>query len=191
MRYLPLLGLFFYFACSNPPESSSRIADELSVLTDTTSHRLFLERLLREDQEVRHAHSAAIQRHASYDHPEVIAAGEAMMRTDDYNTALIEAYLDRFGYPDPAVLGEGAALLPVLVIHHASNDTGIRRRKFPLLYRAFRDGYISDGFFALYLNRLYQMENGEQLRLEGRFRESTRIDSLIKLLQLPVPTTTS
>ena len=187
MRYLFLLGLLMLFACSNPPESSNRIVEELSVLTDTTSHRLFLERLMREDQEVRHAHSAAIQRHASYEHPEVVAAGEVMMRTDDYNTALIEAYLDRFGYPDPVVLGEEAALLPALVIHHASSDTGIRRRKFPLLYQAFKNGYIDEGFFALYLNRLYQMENGEQLRLEGRFRESTRIDSLIKLLKLPVP----
>ena len=142
---------------------------------------------MREDQKVRHAHSAAIQQYASYNHPKVIAAGEAMMRADDYNTALIEAYLDHYGYPDPAVLGEEAALLPALVIHHASSDTGIRRRQFPLLYQAFQDGYISDGFFALYLNRLYQNENGAQLRLEGRFRESTRIDSLIKLLKLPVP----
>jgi molybdopterin synthase catalytic subunit len=69
------------------------------------------------------------------------------------------------------------------VIHHAQ-DYETRERNFEKVYEAYLKGDIDDGAISFYLGRMYEMKNGERLRMESPYRAEDEINQLIKELNL-------
>ena len=106
------------------------------------------------------------------------------METDKINLDKIELYLKLHGHPTIEDHGEKACGSPWIVIHHSSGETDSRRRNFKYLYQAWKDNNIDGGQLTFYLNRLYNIEFGQMLDIEGPFTEKFEIDTLIGLLKL-------
>ena len=52
------------------------------------------------------------------------------------------------------------------------------------VYEAYLKGDIDDGAISFYLGRMYEMKNGERLRMESPYKSEDEINKLIEELNL-------
>ncbi len=104
----------------------------------------------------------------------------------EINQNKIGAYLELFGYPEQAFVGEIAAKTPWLVIHdnNTQDRTAIRTKYFPFLFKGFLKGDIKDEEMSLFLNRFYEYKFGERLKSKNLSGTKNEIMTLISLLKL-------
>ncbi|WP_421870997.1 hypothetical protein [Marinoscillum sp.] len=106
--------------------------------------------------------------------------------TDLENQYRVKLLLEKFGYPEAEVVGTQAANVPCLVIHH-STDQALRHHYFPVFEDAANQGNLDSNLFLLFLERMYQLENGTHFKMESPYQIQDKIDTLIKVLQLRDP----
>lgn len=119
-----------------------------------------------------------------YDSPEHQQSIVDLMTTDKINLAKIEAYLAAYGHPKKAIHGKKACGVPRLVIHHASFENAPRYRNFPIIYRAYKDGDITDTDITFHLNRMHENHLGYRIQWEGAYRVEEELDTLFSALKL-------
>lgn len=179
-----LLFLVFLLLLTNCTEApTDPIYAEIDALETNDARWKYLEQLFQDDQELRQGQSSQIMLTHGKDSPEYEAFNLKFEERDALNLKKTEYYLKQYGYPKAEEVGELAASAMWAVIHHAG-DLEARRRNFPALYEAFRQGAIDEAAFSMYLNRTYEQQFGERLTLQGSFREEERIDTLIRALKL-------
>jgi hypothetical protein len=104
---------------------------------------------------------------------------------DDLNLYKIRWYLDNYEYPSKDSYGDTLSRTPALVVHHSPYGNGIRREFYPQFKKAYEDGNLEASFFALYLGRLYEIENGSYHKMKSStYMIEDQIDSLIVELGL-------
>jgi len=177
-----LLFLFLLLSgCTGVPAPSENLREDISALQEPDAQTAFLEAIYDRDQLVRTQEKEALQQ-SGYDSAERQQAIETLMQTDQENLAKVEAYLEIHGHPRKDVHSDKAVSTPWLVIHHAPRSTGARRRNFPELYRAYRQGHLDD--ITFFLNRMYDMEFGERIIWEGSYSVEEELDTLLRALKL-------
>ena len=103
---------------------------------------------------------------------------------DSTNAFLIREYLLEYGSPHPDSLGDDAANVPWVVLHHSQSDWGLRRQFVDTLRHAYERGVFDRGPWALFLKRMDEHENGEFLVLEGTYRAEDELRELYRRLGL-------
>ncbi len=154
---------------------------EIEALQTTQQKQEYLEAIFKIDQDVRDDSTLILK----YDKesPEYSKHYEKMRLVDEMNLQKIEAYLNQFGYPSRDAMSEIALFTPYVVIHHSST-TEDRRRNFPFLKEAYKDGNLSESSFSMYLARWYQMEFNERLDMRGSYKEKDKIRRMLDSLSL-------
>lgn len=105
-----------------------------------------LEERGRTDQAVREAFEGGGQPDSSQ-----IAA---MGRTDSANTAWLERWVARWGWPTAEQLGKEAVGAAFLIVQHAVHDTAFMRAMLPHIEESYRRGDLDGGAVAMLTDRL-------------------------------------
>lgn len=164
-------------------EQLKEIENEIRKLETTNAKKIYLEQILEEDQAVRDGEkSADLMLKYGKDSEEYMEYLKAQWKQDEINLIKIEKYLEIHGYPEKE-MGDMATTTPWMVIHH-SQGYETRERNFEKVYEAYLKGDIDDGAISFYLGRMYEMKNGERLRMESPYRAEDEINQLIKELNL-------
>ena len=179
--------LVLIFACSGKVDTSDKqikqIEKEIQQLKGSTAKKMYLENILEDDQKVRNGDlSAKLVSKYGRDSPEHMEYVEKQWKQDEINLIKIEKYLDVHGYPNKQ-MGEKATTAPWMVIHHAQGYD-IKERNFEVIYEAYLTDNIDDHAISFYLGRMYEMKNGERLRMNGPYQMKDEINQLIKGLNL-------
>jgi hypothetical protein len=163
---------------------SVNFENEINSLETDEAKRGFLEKIYKDDQQVRDGKKEAeLLLTYGKDSKEHMDYVQAQWKQDEINLQKIETYLGKYGYPKKDELGKEAALAPWIVIHH-STDTGIRNRHFEILYQAYLTGDIEDTAMSLYLGRTYEFTFKESFEMKSPYRSEDKINQLIKKLNL-------
>ncbi len=183
-KFLLTLCTIGIFACQAPEVTKEdKLTQEIATLTDKKSQRTFLEKIGTADQAVRDQESAINQKYG-YDSKEHQQAVEAMMDTDKSNLAKIEAYILKHGYPNKIDHGNKAFYAPWIVMHHASKESGTRRRNFKYLYEYYKKDMLEPDRLTFFLARMHNLEFGHRIRWKGPFTVQQELDSMINALDL-------
>lgn len=124
------------------------------------------------------------------------AQAVAMLRTDSANTAWLQAYVGRWGWPTRAQVGGQAVQAAFLMVQHATHDTGFMRAMLPSITESYRRGELDGGAVAMLTDRLEIKAGrpqiyGTQLALQnGRWvldpiADSSRVDERRRGMGLP------
>ena len=181
------ITLISIFACNSKVNQSSEqikeIENEIQQLKTANAKKIYLEKILEDDQAVRDSEkSAELMLKYGKDSEEYMEYVKTQWKQDEINLIKVEKYLEIYGYPGKE-LGDMATTTPWMVIHHAQGYE-TRERNFEKVYGAYLKGDIDDGAISFYLGRMYQMKNGERLRMESPFKAEDEINQLIKELNL-------
>jgi len=179
--------LISIFACQGKVNEAGKrikeIENEIRQLETTNAKKIYLEKILEEDQAVRDSEkSAALMLKFGKDSEEHMEYVKTQWKQDEINLNKIEKYLEIHGYPEKA-MGDLATTTPWMVIHHAQGYE-TRERNFEIVYEAYLKGDIDDGAISFYLGRMYQIKNGERLIMESPYKAEDEINQLIKELSL-------
>ncbi|AGC76794.1 hypothetical protein [Nonlabens dokdonensis] len=176
--------LILLMSCKQKASESGEAIDSLSFkkLETVEERKEFLQEIFDADQAVR-KESNNTDLNPS-DNAAQMAMFHKMDSIDDLNLHKIRWYLDNYEYPSKDSYGDTLSRTPALVVHHSNND-GIRREFYPQFKKAYEDGSLEASFFALYLGRLYEIENGSYYRMKtSTYMIEDQIDSLIVELDL-------
>ena len=146
----------------------------VSDIKTTEQHTEFLTTLIHEDQAVREE-STSIQKKFGHSSPELKAHYNHFMAIDKILQEKAIAYLDMYGFPDPAKYGTKGTEAILYVFHHSASDNAIRHRYLPLFYKAYQAGKIDESLFDFYLGRMYDNEFGTRMKMESPFKSADRI----------------
>ena len=159
-------------SCEQKQATSTFIAEELKTIEDK---KTFLQEVFESDQAVREGLSETeLSEKAYYDR---------MKEADDVNLSKIKWYLDNYEYPSKKVFNESQSMIPALVVHH-SFEPNIRRKMYPKFKTAYDENNLDPDFFALYLGRLFEIENDTYFRMQSPYSIEDQISTLIDTLQL-------
>lgn len=176
--------LFCFIACqTNTSNNEDSITKEVATLIDKKSQRAFLEEIAALDQSIRDEEIAINQKYG-YDSKEHKQAVQAMMDTDKSNLAKVEAFLEKYGHPNKLDHGNRAFYAPWIVMHHADNQTGTRRRNFKYLYDYYKKDELEQDRLNFFLGRMHNLEKGERIKWNRPFTVQEELDSLINSLDL-------
>jgi len=181
---LPFLFILLSIVgCNTQVNPVEEIKKQVKQLETTEAKKLFLEKILEDDQKVRDSEKAAhLMMTYGKDSEEHMEYVRAQWKQDEINLIKVEAYLDTFGHPKKSEVGD-AADAPWLVIHHAQGYD-VRERNFERIYEAYLRDDIDDGAISFYMGRMYQMKNGKRLDMENPFTTEDEVNRLIKELNL-------
>ncbi len=159
-------------------EQVAALQAEVYELEDNSDLRIYLHRMLANDQRYRNMEDSIISTFG-YESDEHFDLWDKIHLADAENVVRVAALLERFGYPDIDSVGKNNAMVPILVIHH-TNDFDLREEHFPVFHDAYRQGHIDDEMMLLFLERTYHLKNEEAYpNEEGVFQYVRRIDDLI------------
>ena len=162
---------------------TKQIEKEIQQLKEPTAQKMYLEKILEDDQKVRSSEkSAELVSNYGIDSHEYMEYVEAQWKQDEINLIKIEKYLEIHGYPSKQ-MGEMATTAPWMVIHHAQGYE-VRERNFEIIYKAYLTGNVDENAISFYLGRMYEMKNGERLKMKSPYKISEEINQLIKCLDL-------
>ncbi len=179
-----IIVLFLFFGCNNKPnKQNSDIKSEIERLESVEDKKRYLEKILEDDQKVRGSKSQELMLQYGKDSKEHMDYIKAQWKQDEVNIQKVEAYFEKYGYPEKKIMGRDAALAPWSVIHH-STDIGIRNRNFGFLYDAYLNGDVDDTAMSMYLGRTYNFTYGESFNIESPFKPEDEINQLIEKLKL-------
>ncbi len=159
-------------SCQQKETAQTFIGEELKTMED---RKAFLQEVFESDQQVREGLSETeLSEKAYYDR---------MDEADDVNLSKIKWYLDNYDYPSKKVFNESQSMIPALVVHH-SFEPNIRRKMYPKFKSAYDEKNLDPDFFALYLGRLFEIENDTYFRMQSPYSIEDQISTLIDTLQL-------
>jgi hypothetical protein len=187
MKKLNISLLFILILSSGCKErvvdESSIIENEIRQLETTDDKKMYLEKIMEDDQRVRDTEkSAHLMLTYGKDSPEHMEYVKAQWTQDEINLKKIEKYLEIHGYPGKE-MGNDATDAPWMVIHHAQGYE-VRERNFEEVYGAYLKGDIDDGAISFYLGRMYQMKFGERLDMQSPYTAEDEINLLVSELGL-------
>ena len=183
LRLLFFLLIFCCGCAEKPDPAAPDLAAEIAALDTPRKLSDYYEAIYDADQNTRNAATAALQTHGN-DSPEHRVAEQKVFETDQLNRKKIRLLYERYGHPTVDGVGDKAASAPWLVIHHIG-DPGERLANWSIIKAGHEVGAIDDNGLSMYLNRTYAgLNNGERLRMQGRFKPRDQIDSLLQLLEL-------
>ena len=173
-----LVGLLVS-ACSRSSEPSPE------TLADA---RRELEERGRTDQAVRENVGVG----GNVDHAQIVKMAE----TDSANSAWLEDYVARWGWPTKAQVGPDAVNAAFLIVQHAVHDTAFMREMLPHIHEAHERGDLNGGAVAMLTDRLEVKAGrpqiyGTQLSLkDGQWvfdpiADSTGVDERRRKMGLP------
>jgi len=179
-RIIPILiGCVLLLGCKTEKTQNNSIAS----LDTIEKQSAFLLDIFNKDQQVRKDEQAAIQKFGM-NSPQHEAAIALLMNTDDSNLLAIESYLSAHPHPIKEKHGREAADTPWLVIHHASAGKGVRKKYFPIFYKAYQDGHLYGRALTMYLNRMYNLQFNSRIEWNRPYNEEEELDTLIQSLGL-------
>jgi hypothetical protein len=181
---LGFLILTLIMACEQKPSNVEKVSTTLHLekLETTEEKMAFLQEIFDADQGIRKEINKVRAEH-DVDSKEDFAVGEKMHSIDAICLTKIKWYLDSYEYPDQEAYGKSLSMVPALVVHHSFED-GIRRKFYPQFKAAYDAGSLDPDFFALFLGRMYEIENGEYFRMESPYLIEDQISALIVELDL-------
>ncbi|HFA47851.1 MAG TPA: hypothetical protein ENJ95_02395 [Bacteroidetes bacterium] len=184
-KFILIVFLILFCGCAEKTKKEiSAIEEEISQLNSIEDKKLYLEKILEDDQAVRNSEkSAELMLKYGNDSEEYMEYVKTQWKQDEINLHKIEAYLKKFGYPKNDEMGKNAVTAPWIVIHHQT-DTGIRNRNFEILYKAYLNGDIDDTAMSFYLGRTYEFTFRERFKMESPFKSEDEINKLIEKLNL-------
>lgn len=170
------LSIMFLHACKGP--SKEQVIEKEILALDTDDKRKdFLEAIYDKDQGIRDGLTTSDE------------DNQKLMKVDASNTAFITKYLDIHGYPNRDTLSIKSAATPWLVLHHYGglDHIVVKEKYFPFMWQAYKTEQIDGGSMAFYLYGLYRSRMGKRFDMPpGPFRQEEELDTLIKLLELPL-----
>lgn len=116
----------------------------------------------------------------SQEHQEV---WEMINLTDQQNLLKVNLILEKFGYPQKSKVGEAAAGVPIMVVHHAA-DYNLRVEYTDMFYDAWKAGDIRDVVFALFLERMHLMKYDKYFSYPSPYKHEEKIDAMLTKLNL-------
>lgn len=165
--------LFFGSLVSCRPSVSTGDLDdiraEISALDSDQKKSAFLANLRAADQEER-SESTQIP-------------VDQRFKKDLYRIEQVGAYMQQYGYPSRANLGDDAADAPLLIIHHAPYDAA-RYKYFDYIYQGYLNDDIDADGLAFFLGRFQNNVNGQWITFDRPFTVEEEIDTLISALKL-------
>ncbi|MEO9953228.1 membrane lipoprotein lipid attachment site-containing protein [Nonlabens sp.] len=159
-------------SCQKKERAQTFIGEELKTMED---RKAFLQKVFESDQEVREGLSETELSEKEY--------YDRMNKADDVNLSKIKWYLDNYDYPSKKVFNESQSMIPALVVHH-SFEPNIRRKMYPKFKKAYDVNNLDSDFFALYLGRLFEIENDTYFRMQSPYSIEDQITTLIDTLKL-------
>ena len=190
---LPIL--IFIAACSKPvPDLNSyyepntvlqsKIDQEIAVISNAGKLQEYLENIKQVDQQYRKEEVDILDQygHGSDEHKVIM---EKINQVDAENYFRIEAVFKTFGYPNIDSVGEEAAMAPWIVIHH-SPIYEHRIKHFQMIYGGYLNGHLSEDAMELYLDRTYKMKFNKMFKMPSPYRVNSKIDTLVKVLNVKV-----
>lgn len=184
--YFHLLLLFFFAACNGAQSPNNPYLSEINKLTTDESKKNYLEKIFEDDQNIRQGQVASLKLEYGKDSKEYTEFVQEYRRTDSINLLKVENYLSVHGHPKKSKLGEIAAITPWVVIHHYGFQDAyeVKEKYFSTIYKAYKNGDLSDGEISFYLNRMYSRKYSERLRMESPYTIESELDTLISKLNL-------
>ncbi|WP_194851434.1 hypothetical protein [Nonlabens antarcticus] len=179
-----IILVLLLISCQNNTSKPASIATtkQFPALEGQDDKTAFLQEIFDADQSIR-TQSNEIKEKYGVDSDEDIEFAKSINAVDDANLEKIGWYLEKYDYPDMKIYGETISLTPALVVHH-SIDKNVRRTFYPKFKSAYDNGLLKPDFFALYLGRIYEIENGSYFRMKSPYQIEDQIDSLIVELNL-------
>lgn len=185
--------LIIVSACTNPaselsshyqatPELLNKIEQEVQGISNSLELQEYLENIGQLDQQYRTEEKDILQEfgHDSDEHQEI---WKKINKTDAENYFRIEAILNEYGYPNLDSVGQQAATTPWIVIHH-SPFYEHRVKHFQTIYEGYLNGNLDEDAMGLFLDRMHLMKFNEMFDMPSPYRMNTKIDTLIKVLEL-------
>ena len=171
-------------SCKNETKQQTQVdfVEIVKSLNTTQTKLAFLQGVFDTDERLRTELPEIIQKYGykSEQH------NKAVQELESFTNQSIEksiAYLKVWGFPDKQVLKSNAAEAPFIMLHN-SDDVQLKREYFPYLWQAFKDRDIPGSAIAKYLNKLYKLETGESMIIQGAFQEKYELDTLLRSLKL-------
>jgi coenzyme F420-reducing hydrogenase alpha subunit len=184
LKTLMVLSLVSILACDKKSDISdeqiNQIQKEIEQLFTFEEKKIYLEKILEDDQNVRDDSDLVLQH--GLDSPEYIEFINAQWKQDEINLVKVETYLEIHGYPSKEI-GDMATTAPWMVIHHAQGYEA-RERNFKVIYEAYLKDDITDGAISFYLGRMYDIKYGERLKMKSPYKPEDEINLLINKLNL-------
>lgn len=173
------------FEAYQPSEAfHGQIKREIDSIKNANDLQFYLLKIQDLDQMPRQQENVVVENFGQ-DSEEYKIIWEKINRADIENKIRIRYLLEQFGYPDSDSVGQNAAEVPILVIHH-SPEYNDRVEYFPIFYKAYKEGNIRSTLFSLYLDRMHMKKFNRYLEMKGPYKPDQKIDSLINLLDLKV-----
>lgn len=158
-------------------------AVNIKTLTSEKSRVEFLENMYDVDQGIRQTFAYIQQTYGNNS----LEYNEGVRKHKEMDSCLfiktIE-YLNLYSYP-PIEMGSKACSTPQLIFHHAWNSGAveIKIEFFQMFYLAYKSNSIGQGFFWLYLFRMYQEIKRTEYS-DQTLREEEQIEAMISELGL-------
>ncbi|NME71348.1 hypothetical protein [Flammeovirga aprica] len=160
------------------------IEKEILTLDSIGKREKYLMKVLEDDQKVRNPmvfHDIVTK--FGTDSPEYQDLAEQLMEVDKVNQFKIDFYISQYGFPSPKYFSIMAINSPFFVYQHI-RDIDKRNGKFPLLYKAYKNGSLSIDLMSSYLGRTYFLKCGKNLVIENPYTPEQELEQLIKALGL-------
>lgn len=156
----------------------------ITALNTTESHVYFLENIYKADQQIREI-QAGNESNNSLTRIEKIDVLRQLGIKDRLLFDRTVDYLEQHSYPIE-VYGETACLAPYLVLHHVwpnAENIKLKKKYFPLIYKAYEDEVLQTKSVKSYLYRLHR-DIKRSVYHETEMTEKEQIEFLIKILGL-------
>lgn len=183
MKFIPMILMLVLFVCCKNTDTMKQIDQEIASLTIVEKQTQFLEDIFSKDQEVRHFETEQLEKFG-HDSKEHQLAVQKWMEADEQNLLKIEAYLKTYGHPILKKHGKNAFRTPFIVIHHAQGGVEPRKRNFPYLFKAYKQGDLDGEELSFFLNRMYDKQFGRRIKWDKPYRLEEELDTLFKSLDL-------
>jgi hypothetical protein len=174
------------FSCKNKPAQETQFDYiEIAKSLNTTPTKLaYLQGMYDTDEKLREELPEIIQKYG-YQSAEHKKAAQELESFTNQSIEKSIAYLKVWGFPDKQTLKSNAAEAPFVMLHN-SDDSQIKREYFPYLWQGFKDRDIPGSAIAKFLNKLYKIESGENMIIQGAFTEKFELDTLLRSLKIEI-----
>jgi hypothetical protein len=154
--YVMALGCVLLLAGNIRGQATSALSQATSAQSiSNPALRRELLRRVKQDQAIR---NELIRK--GVEHPD--SSVLARMRVIDHaNTKRMKAIIQRYGWPDPALVGRDGTEAAFLLVQHA--DLAFQQQALPLVEKAYRKGELSGQSYALLLDRVLVGEGKPQV----------------------------
>ena len=156
-------------SCSHSRDIKLNESDliEIENLNSDSKRSSYLTQLFVYDQELRNDDEFNIISEFGYDSEEHNKHRKKSFINDTKNFLKLKAYLNKYGYPvNPEEYDKvGISGIPYIIGH--TGDADVQKEIFPIIHKAYKDGYCPIDDVVWILSEMYESKYGELYKMKS------------------------